>query len=909
LLSTQERRQLLCAANNPAQPPRKQDSLTQLFEAQVLRRPDATAVVFENTALTYSQLDSRANQLAHHLHALGVVREAPVAIVLDRSAELIIAILAILKAGGAYVALDPQYPTERLSFVLQDARATVLLTQSMHRGVLPSGPWRVTYLDSDGPQIAVQPQSSPEIRLSAANLAYIIYTSGSTGRPKGTLVTHANVLRLMARGEEQFGFGPQDVWTLFHSCAFDFSVWELWGPLLFGGRLVVVPYWVSRSPEQFYELISREKVTVLNQTPLAFRQLARVAASDSHPLSLRWVIFGGEALKTADLSAWVELRGDETPRLVNMYGITETTVHVTHHRVRREEVAAATGSSLIGQALGDLQTYVLDDGLQLLPPGSAGELYIGGAGLSRGYLRRPGLTAGRFIANPFGAPASRLYRTGDRVRLRRDGVLEYLGRADQQVKIRGFRIEPGEIEAALTRHPAVAEAAVIAREGDSGSPSEDQKEQQQLVGYVVAAAGAMPEPATLRQYLSEQLPDYMVPAAIVLLNALPLTSNGKLDRKALPAPKFTAVSNTVPRTPQEMTLATAFAEVLGLERVGRDDSFFELGGHSLLITRLISLLRETAGIEITIRTLFEAPTVAQLAERLEGDQSVASSAIMLPIQARGTHLPLFCVHPVFGYSLSYAHFVRQLGPDYPIYGLQARGLDGEPLAHSISEMVDDYVSEIRKVQPTGPYHLLGYSFGGIVAHAMAARLQSQSDEVALLAVLDAYPIKSPETSARPTDAQALALFLQHDRNAPQPEADFHAYLSKVSRYLRERGDALSELDEKTFANMMEVMKNNVALLLGFRSPVFDGDMLLCRAAVPLNTTGPRGVAGPRRAGGHPPAPWRPHVRGQVEVHNIDCQHKGMLEARTLAEIAAVILNKLCEMYPDRRASASGGLRP
>ena len=875
-----------------------QATLTQLFEAQVLRDPQAPALVFENTTLTYEELNARANQLAHHLRALGVLTETPVAIVLDRCAELVVAILAVLKAGGAYLALDPQYPTERLAFVLRDVRARVLLTQSAHQSALPAGSWQVTCLDSDGPRIAVQPRGTPEINLSAQNLAYIIYTSGSTGRPKGTLITQANVLRLMAQGQGLFGFGPQDVWTLFHSCAFDFSVWELWGALLFGGRLVVVPYWVSRSPPQFYELLSREKVTVLNQTPLAFRQLAGIAATAPRPLSLRWVIFGGEALTGADLSAWVKRLGDQSPQLINMYGITETTVHVTHHRVRREEVEGAGAASLIGRALDDLQAYVLDDHLRLLPPGCVGELYVGGAGLARGYLRRAGLTCERFVANPFGAPGSRLYRTGDRARRRRDGGLEYCGRADQQIKVRGFRIEPGEIEAALRRHPGVAEAVVIVRTDGPGdsmpeqAPAQTSKEPCQLVGYVVAAAGEKPEAAVLRQYLSEQLPDYMVPAAIVLLQALPLTVNNKLDRKALPAPEFVRSNHRSPRTPQEMLVASAFAAVLGLERVGLDDSFFELGGHSLLITRLTASIRATTGMEIGIRTLFEAPTVAQLVERLDGGHSTAPNTVMLPIQTRGTQRPLFCIHPAYGYCWSYVHFVRHLGPDYPIYGLQARGLDGtESPAETINEMVNDYIREIRHVQPTGPYHLAGYSFGGIVAHAIAATLQSQGDEVALLAVLDGYPIRSPDTSQRPTGAQALALFLGDDFNAPAPEEDPTEYLSKATRYLRERDDVFATFSEKDFTNMIKVLQNNVALLVSFPSPVFDGHLLLFRAAAPVERTDSHAAAKRRGALVHSADTWLPHVRGEVEVHDIVCRHNSMLEQRALSEIAAVILKK------------------
>ncbi|HEV3049578.1 MAG TPA: amino acid adenylation domain-containing protein, partial [Longimicrobium sp.] len=444
-------------------------------------------------------------------------------------------------------------------------------------------------------------------------LAYVIYTSGSTGTPKGVLVEHRNVARLFSATDAWFGFGPDDVWTLFHSYAFDFSVWELWGALLYGGRVVVVPFDVSRDPEAFHALLQREGVTVLSQTPSAFRQLIRVDVERGGELALRNVIFGGEALEPASLREWVERRGAETPRLVNMYGITETTVHVTYRLLTEADVFGGSGSP-IGVRIPDLQLYVCDAARRPVPVGVPGELYVGGGGVARGYLNRPELTAQRFVENPFGA--GKLYRTGDRVRWLPDGTLDYMGRLDEQVKIRGFRIELGEIEAALRQAPGVTDCAVVVRDDVPGD--------RRLVAYVVGDA----EAEALRDRLRRTLPEYMVPSAFVPLDALPLTANGKLDRKALPAPEgdaFSRRSYEAPLGEVEAALAEIWGEVLGVERVGRWDHFFELGGHSLLAIKLIERMRR-AGLHTDVRTLFTTPVLADLALAMGG----ASTQIEIP---------------------------------------------------------------------------------------------------------------------------------------------------------------------------------------------------------------------------------------------------------------------------------------
>jgi len=584
----------------------------QRFEARAAERPGAPALTAGGATLTYGEVNERANRLARRLRALGVGPESRVGIALERSAGLVVAILAVLKAGGGYVPLDPSYPAERIAFVLEDAGIGVLVTAGDLLPRLPAFAGAALCLDADAEAIAAESGENPGVEIAPGALAYVIYTSGSTGRPKGVQVTHASVVRLFDATDRWFGFAPDDVWTLFHSCAFDFSVWEIWGALLHGGRLVVVPFLTTRSPDEFHRLLVDEGVTMLSQTPSAFRQLIQAdlaSAADPSALRLRCVVFGGEALDPQALRPWIERRGDERPRLVNMYGITETTVHVTYRQITRADLDRA--GSPIGAPIPDLSLYVLDRTLEPVPPGVPGEIFVGGAGVARGYLHRPELTAERFVRDPFSAdPAARLYRTGDLARRRADGELEYLGRADQQVKIRGFRIETGEIEAVLLAHPGVTSAAVVAREDGAG--------ERRLVAYVAAAPdGAVPAPAELRARLAEVLPDYMVPAAFVPLDALPLTENGKLDRRALPAPEAAraavdAEGYAAPGTAAEAALADVWAEVLGVERVGIDDNYFALGGDSMRSVRLVAAARRR-GLSISIPHIYRHQTVRALA--------------------------------------------------------------------------------------------------------------------------------------------------------------------------------------------------------------------------------------------------------------------------------------------------------
>ncbi|MGH9362996.1 MAG: amino acid adenylation domain-containing protein, partial [Thermoanaerobaculia bacterium] len=546
-------------------------------------------------------------------------------------------ILAILKSGGAYVPLDPDYPRERLAFLVEDAGAPVVLTQRALVGRLPATEARVLCLDEEEP--GPRPAASLSRRAARPDhAAYVIYTSGSTGRPKGVVVTHANVVRLLRATEAWFGFDQRDVWTLFHSFAFDFSVWELWGALAYGGRLVVVPYEVSRSPEALLDLLAAEGVTVLNQTPSAFRQLIQAGeTAGPRELALRYVIFGGEALELQSLRPWFDRHGDERPRLVNMYGITETTVHATYRPLGRPDLDAGRGS-VIGRPIPDLRIHLLDRQGQPVPVGVPGEIHVGGAGLARAYHRRAALTAERFVPDGLaGEAGARLYRSGDLARWLADGELEYLGRGDDQVKVRGFRVETGEIAAALRRHESVRECLVVAREDPGDAPHE-----RRLVAYVVPAAGEQPRPGELRAWLKSRLPEYMVPSAFVALDRLPLTAHGKVDRRALPPPASARPdvgAVVAPRSPVEEALAALWCEALGLDEVGVEDSFFDLGGHSLLAVKLVARIREAFGVELPVRAVFTSPTVAALARELAEADASAPEPPLVAVP-RGGALPL-----------------------------------------------------------------------------------------------------------------------------------------------------------------------------------------------------------------------------------------------------------------------------
>ncbi|RMP98141.1 Pyoverdine sidechain peptide synthetase III, L-Thr-L-Ser component, partial [Pseudomonas savastanoi pv. glycinea] len=552
---------------------------------------------------------------AHKLREQGVGPDVRVGLAAERSLDMIVGMLAILKAGGAYVPLDPDYPQDRLSFLMQDSGIELLLTQAHLLGQLPI-PAHVQTLDL-ADALDGYSTENPVNQTTPDNLAYVIYTSGSTGKPKGTLLAHHNLMRLFAATDDWFTFDEKDVWTLFHSFAFDFSVWEIFGALLRGGRLVIVPREVTRSPEDFHALLVEQRVTVLNQTPSAFKQLMRVACDSPAPMSLEKVIFGGEALDVASLKPWFDRFGDHAPQLINMYGITETTVHVTYRPITEADTQNPT--SPIGEAIPDLSWYVLDADFNPVAQGCSGELHIGHAGLARGYHNRAALTAERFVPDPFSSDGGRLYRTGDLARYRAAGVIEYAGRIDHQVKIRGFRIELGEIEARLQAHPTVREVIVLAVDGQLAAylvPAEPDQDQQSLR-------------ETLKTELRAHLPDYMVPTHFIVLDKMPLTANGKLDRKALPAPDASQLQAAyiAPQGELEQQLAAIWADVLKVEQVGRSDNFFELGGHSLLAVQMLVRVREQLQREVGLKDLFEQPVLADFCATLHEKNGESDHAL------------------------------------------------------------------------------------------------------------------------------------------------------------------------------------------------------------------------------------------------------------------------------------------
>jgi len=619
-LAPKEEEELRYTFNQDCVSYKQNRSIHRHFEAQVDRFPDNIALVYENEKLTYKVLNERANQLAHYLLDKGVKADELVAICVERSVDMIVGLLAILKAGGAYLPIDPSSPKERIEYILKDSKSTLMLTQKALKETLSQTDAEIIYMD----RVDVDAYSirNTEVLTGANNLAYVIYTSGSTGNPKGVMIEHANVDRLFKSSQAQFHFNENDIWTMFHSFAFDFAVWEIWGALLHGGKLLVVPYLTTRSSEDFYVYLRKERVTILNQTPAAFQQLIEVdAASEKKLTALRKVIFGGEKLNFTTLAPWYEKYADTEPELVNMYGITETTVHVTYYALRKEDVL--NEQSIIGVPLQDLSCYILDKHNKLVSKGLPGELHVAGDGLARGYLYQKELTDERFIVNPF-EMGTKLYKTGDLVRYLDDGKMEYLGRIDDQVKIRGFRIELGEIEQQLLLIEGIKEAIVLAKEDAHGYST--------LVGFIVGDEGTSIDEVKVQ--LSLHLPEYMIPQFITNLESMPLTSNGKVDKKALAALDIVAASENeyvAPRTEEEEKLTSVFEEVLGVEKVGVQDSFFDLGGHSLLSVQVISKAK-ALGLKVELTDLFQGQTVEKIIE-ISQDESKKNEIVDLEKEA------------------------------------------------------------------------------------------------------------------------------------------------------------------------------------------------------------------------------------------------------------------------------------
>jgi amino acid adenylation domain-containing protein len=629
LLDEQERKRILTRWKGESFQPRP-GCAHSWFEEQAQRRPDAIAVVAGERRLNYRDLNALANQVAHGLIARGVAPEMIVGICCERSEWMIIAILAVLKAGAAYLPLEQEYPPERLAYMLTDARAGFILAEEAMVERLPVNEVPVLLLDRDRELWQKASTENPGSLAQEANVAYVIYTSGSTGQPKGVMVQHGNLTGLLSAADVYFGFLPDDRWTLFHLYSFDFSVWEIWGALAYGGALVIVPPAVRRSPREFYQLLRQENISILSQVPSAFYQLLdyEEQAGAAPDLRLRAVVFGGEALDVKRLESWATRHGEHGPMLVNMYGITETTIHVTYRHLRANDLAA--GRSVIGLPLPGYRAWLLDSRQMLLPPGIPGEIYVGGTGVTRGYLYRPELTAQRFVPDPFGRePGARLYRSGDRGRYFEDGTIEYLGRLDHQVKIRGYRIELGEIESVLQRHGAIDDCVVLVKPEVAGD--------HRLVAYIVAASSEALRPAELRAFLKSELPDYMVPAHFVFLDRLPLTPNGKIDRKhllQLEASSGDEGSASPILDPTEELIAGIWSSLLGVTELSPRSNFFDLGGHSLVATQMSLRLRHVFGCDVALRSLFEFPVLGALATHIKKLVEAPDSGLAAPIARR-----------------------------------------------------------------------------------------------------------------------------------------------------------------------------------------------------------------------------------------------------------------------------------
>ncbi|MFD7668846.1 amino acid adenylation domain-containing protein [Streptomyces sp. NPDC059788] len=836
------------------------------IEAQAARTPGATALVHGDTEWTYAELDAHANRLARHLASLGVRPGTLAAVAVPRSADLVVALLAVLKAGGAYLPLDPDYPADRLAYMLDDARPVCVVTDRDDR--VP-GDGQVPVVALDGLALDAYPGTVPPRPLTPGHPAYVIYTSGSTGRPKGVVVGHRAIDNRLRWMQGQYGLEPGDRVLQKTPSGFDVSVWEFFWPLRQGATLVVAEAGGHRDPAYLARVIREQAVTTCHFVP-SMLQVFLAEPDAANCTGLRRVFCSGEALPREAAREFARaLPGVE---LHNLYGPTEAAVDVTYHACAPD----GEGPVPIGAPVWNTRLYVLDAALRPCPPGVPGELFLAGTQLADGYLGRPGLTATRFVADPYGPAGSRMYRTGDLARWTDRGELLYLGRTDHQVKLRGQRVELGEIEEALAAHPAVGAACALVREDRPGD--------QRLTGYITPEnrdGATPPDPEELRDALARTLPEHMVPNSVIVLEEFPLSPNGKLDRKQLPAPSFTSGPGRAPRTHQEETLTRLFAEVLGLPRVGVDDAFFDLGGTSLLAARLMARVRDTLGARLAIGALFQDRTPAALAARLDGEGTGGDALdVLLPLRPAGDRVPLFVLHPAGGISWCYSGLLAGLGPAQPVYGLQARGLArDEPLPATMEEMAADYVRQLRTVRPHGPYRLLGWSVGGVLAHTVAVLLQEAGEEVEFLALLDAYPSDQWRDQAVPKETDALTALLRmagFERTGELTRED-------VLETLRREGSALAGLSDRTLSAVVDIVVNNARLMREHQHRVFTGDALFFTAAAPRAEDWLTRDA------------WTPYVKGELVNHDVDCLHPQMTQPRRMAEITAVVAARLAEL--------------
>ncbi|ONI76155.1 hypothetical protein ALI144C_36370 [Actinosynnema sp. ALI-1.44] len=808
----------------------------ELFAARAAADPDSTALVCGGVTMSFGELSCRVNQVARWLVAAGVGPGDPVAVMLPRSVDSVAAMLGVLAAGAMYVPIDLSYPADRVRYMLADAAAHVVITTAELAG-LPDGPTGVEERRETAP-------SDP---------AYMIYTSGSTGRPKGVVVTHQGLANLVAFEHREMvePAGQRLRVGLVTALSFDAS-WNIVLWLLAGHELHVLDDDVRRDAHALVEYIGEHRVDVVEVSPSYAEQLVAdgLFAGEHRPSTL---ILGGEAVGAG---LWDRVSRAEGVTGWNLYGPTECTVVSAAAQIEGDR-------PVIGRPVPGSRVYVLDEWLCPVPVGVPGALYVAGAQVSRGYWGRADLTAERFVADPFGAPGERMYRTGDLVRWTREGVLDFLGRADDQVKVRGFRIEPGEVAAVLAESPLVRTAAVVSKAGA-------------LVAYLVPEDGTLDE-GEVRRHAMTRLPDYMIPSAFVVLDALPLSPNGKLDHTALPDPERAAPGRAA-RTAREEGLCCLFAEVLGLDSVGADDNFFALGGHSLLATKLVSRIRATLGTDLSVRMFLQAPTVTGVIESLTADPAAqARIDAVLPIRTSGDQVPLFCVHPVSGVAWCYAGLQRHLPPDVPIYGLQVDTSDESAWPRDLAELTASYADRIRAIQPTGPYRLLGWSLGGTIAHAVAGRLQREGERVEFLALLDSYPTNQQLQDMDPAaviDATELAILLTmaQDLGLEVETADDPRSRRRMRRAV---ADGFG-LPEQTMADLPRATANLIRIVQGGEHPVFHGDVVFVRAA--HNSSGT----------GDPARLWEPYVSGTIDRQTVGCGHFEMMKPGPAADIGSLL---------------------
>ncbi|WP_104182789.1 amino acid adenylation domain-containing protein [Mycobacterium avium] len=826
-------------------------SIPAMFADQVIRAPQVVATRCAGHSMTYRQLDEASNRLAHLLIEAGAGPGESVALLFNRRAEAVVAVLAVLKTGAAYLPIDPAHPTARIEFMVADAAPIAAITTTELAERLDG--CGLPIIDIADPRIDSYPHTALPVP-DPDDIAYLIYTSGTTGVPKGVAITHNNVTELLGSLAPDLA-RPGQVWSQWHSYSFDISGWEIYGALLHGGRLVVVPEEVAASPDDLHALLIDEKVTVLCQTPSAAGTLS--------PQGLESVtlLVGGEACPSELVERWGPGRV-----MINEYGPTETTMWVA---LSAPLTTGSTGSDAvpIGSPVPGAAFFVLDQWLRPVPAGVVGELYVAGTGVGVGYVRRAGLTASRFVACPFGESGTRMYRTGDLVRWGADGQLRYLGRADEQVKIRGYRIELGEIRSALAGLDGIEQAAVIAREDRPGD--------KRLVGYVTESVTGAADPADIRARLGQRLPAYMVPAAVVVLDALPLTVNGKLNARALPAPEyFEREKYCAPATPTEEAVAGIYAQVLGLERVGVDDSFFDLGGDSLSAMRVIAAINKTLDAGLAVRTLFHAPSVRGLCRQLgQGANEVENQVEIVPVEflKEGTGAPLFCIHPASGLSWPYHALGNYLG--CPIIGIQQSLQRGEAEPASIRDMAKNYADRIQGVDPTGPYNLLGWSFGGVVAHEIAIELQRRGCPVRHLILLDALLV-IPSSDILNSDVlveQALNEVLRFC-GIQVPEGDEPLTYERAEKLLCERGIEELPRYKPLLDSIVRNDNTNLALARAHEPGVFDGDVKLFAAA---REEGDQNSSSLRS--------WRPYVTGEISSYPVDCTHQQMMSTESLIQ--------------------------